>query len=467
MTHLEHFESIAPIQERQRRKQRGYYNQLRTWLRYVIPEGKSVLELGCADGWMLGELKPSNAVGIDFSQRMITLAREKHPNARFILSDIDKPLPSMAQTFDYVFALDLVGYLQDIQAAMEHVAKLFHPETRLIITKTNPFWGPFFRVASWLGLAQARRYSNWITRKQCEDLLTLAGFEIVQRGKFCLLPFNIPILGTIVNRYLARLPIIRRACLVETLICRLRPTPAPTAPSLSVIIPARNEKGNMLPALQRMPRFEGALEVIFVEGHSKDGTWEEIQRVAAMDWPFTVKTFQQTGKGKNDAVRLGFDKASNDILMILDADLTVMPEELPRFYQILADRRAEYVHGTRLVYPMENQAMRPLNWLGNKFFSAVLSYLVGQPLSDTLCGTKCMYKKSYERLVAGRTYFGDFDPFGDFDLIFGASKLSLKISEIPVHYKNRTYGSTQINRFRDGWILIKMCVFAARKMLFL
>ena len=270
------------------------------------------------------------------------------------------------------------------------------------------------------------------------------------------------------NRILAHLPLIKRLTLVETYVCRRVAGPIESHPSVSVIIPARNEKGNVLPALQRMPRFPGPLEVIFIEGHSKDGTWEEIQRaMSSQAWPFEVRAFRQTGKGKGDAVRVGFGEAKNDLLMILDADLTVIPEELPRFYHILVDRRAEYVHGTRLVYPMENEAMRPLNWLGNKFFSWTFSALLGQEMSDTLCGTKCLWRKTYQKIAEGRTYFGDFDPFGDYDLIFGVAKLSQKIAEIPVHYKSRAYGETQIRRFRDGLLLLRMCWFAARKMYFL
>jgi len=429
-THLEHFEELAPRFDFQRRKQRYYYSLLTKWLRYVVPEGRRVLELGCADGEQLMSLKPSSAMGIDFSPAFLRCAKERYPEGQWLLSNLTQELPPIANTFDYVIGMDILGYLQDIQGAMENVARLCGPDTRVVLTKINPFWGPVFRFASKLGLSEPRRYSNWLTQMQCMQILNLAGFEIISSGTFCLLPIYIPIVSTICNRVLAHLPFIRRLALVEFFICRKRSVPVDTHSSVSVIIPARNEKGNILPALQRMPRFSGPLEVIFVEGHSSDGTWEEIQRaMSSQAWPFEIRAYRQTGKGKGDAVRLGFSEAKNDLLMILDADLTVMPEERPRFYRILADRRAEYVQGTRLVYPMENEAMRPLNWLANKFFSWTFSALLRQDMSDTLCGTKCLRRKSYLELAEGRSYFGDFDPFGDYDLIFGASKLSLKIAE--------------------------------------
>ena len=467
--HLEHFEDIAQTYDRQRKKQSYYYAYIQRWLSYIVPAGKSIIELGSAGGEQVMSLKPEHAVGIDFSPRMLKMAQDRHPQGRWILHDLTTPLPPIASNFDYVIATDLLGYLQDIQGTMEQVAdKLCQPETRVVLTKTNPFWGPIFRLASVFGLAQPRRYSNWLTRQQTEMVLGLAGLEVVQKGKFMLCPIGIPGIAFVFNRILSHLPGINRLAMVEYFICRKAPpVKYAEAPSVSVIIPARNEKGNVRAALQRMPRFPGKLEVIFVEGHSKDETWNEIQQVLKETWPFEVRAFQQTGKGKGDAVRVGFAQAKNDILMILDADLTVMPEELPRFYHLLANRRGEYVQGTRLIYPMEQEAMRPLNWIGNKTFAAIFSLLLGQTMSDSLCGTKCMWRKDYERLAAGRVFFGDFDPFGDFDLIFGSAKLGLKIQEVPVHYKSRVYGETQINRFRDGMLLFRMCWFAAKKMFFL
>jgi glycosyltransferase involved in cell wall biosynthesis len=175
---------------------------------------------------------------------------------------------------------------------------------------------------------------------------------------------------------------------------------------------------------------------------------------------------KQTGKGKGNAVREAFDVASCDILMILDADLTTPPEDMPKFYDALRNNKGEFINGCRLVYPMEKEAMRFLNFLANKFFGWFFSYLLGQRMKDTLCGTKVLFKNDYERIIANRSYFGDFDPFGDFDLLFGAAKLNLKIAEVIVHYRDREYGSTQISRFSHGWLLIKMSLFAARKIKF-
>jgi glycosyltransferase involved in cell wall biosynthesis len=180
-------------------------------------------------------------------------------------------------------------------------------------------------------------------------------------------------------------------------------------------------------------------------------------------WPITL-LHQGDGIGKGDAVRKGFAAATGDVLMILDADLTVPPEDLPKFFEALTSGKGEFINGTRLVYPMERQAMRTLNHLGNKFFSLAFTWLLEQRFRDTLCGTKVLFRRDYERIAANRHYFGDFDPFGDFDLIFGASRLNLRIVEVPVRYRERTYGVTNISRFRHGWLLLRMCLVAFRKL---
>ena len=230
--------------------------------------------------------------------------------------------------------------------------------------------------------------------------------------------------------------------------------------SATIVIPARNERGNIEAAVKRIPPFADDIEIIFVEGHSTDGTWDEIERVAAAYSHYDIKTMRQSGIGKADAVFAGLDSARGDVLMILDADLTVPPEQLPKFWEAIRSGKGEFVNGSRLVYPMEDQAMRFLNLVANKAFSIIFTWLLSQRLTDTLCGTKVLRRAEYQRLKAGRSYFGDFDPFGDFDFIFGASKLGLKIVEVPIRYASRTYGETQISRFRHGLMLLRMVLFA-------
>jgi len=237
-------------------------------------------------------------------------------------------------------------------------------------------------------------------------------------------------------------------------------------PTVSVVVAARNEEGHIDELMARIPEMGRGTEIVFVEGNSTDDTWGAIELAIAGHPQRNCKLLKQPGKGKGDAVRTGFDAATGDILMILDADITVPPEDLPRFYEVLASGRGEFANGVRLVYPMQDDAMRFANIIGNKFFSWAFSWLLGQPIRDTLCGTKVLWAKDYRRLSENRAYFGDFDPFGDFDLLFGAAKLNLKIMEVPIRYRARRYGETNIQRWRHGLLLLRMVLFAARRIKF-
>jgi glycosyltransferase involved in cell wall biosynthesis len=287
----------------------------------------------------------------------------------------------------------------------------------------------------------------------------MADFEPIKAEKRLLAPWRVFGLGRLLNRFVAPLPLIGNLCLRHYTVCR-SVRHLGSVKSATVVIPARNEKGNIAAAIDRIPRFTDDLEIIFIEGHSQDGTWEEIQRVIAANPQYDIKAMRQAGKGKADAVFTAFDAARGDALIILDADLTMPPEQLPKFWAALRSGRGEFINGSRLVYSMEDQAMRFLNLIANKLFSFLFTWLLSQRFTDTLCGTKALRRSDYIRLKAARAYFGDFDPFGDFDLIFGASKLSLKVTEIPIRYASRTYGETQISRFRHGFMLARMVVFA-------
>ncbi|HEY5996885.1 MAG TPA: bifunctional class I SAM-dependent methyltransferase/glycosyltransferase family 2 protein [Candidatus Deferrimicrobiaceae bacterium] len=451
---------------RWKRKNRYYYESLERIVGFHVPAGASVLEIGCGPGDLLNALAPSRGVGIDISPAFVARAKAKFPHLDFIAGDAES-LP-VDETFDYVVLSDLIGYLDDVQRAFDELRRVCHPRTRVIVTYFNYLWHPVLKLGEKAGLKRPQSEQNWLALEDLTNLLSLAGFQTIRQGYKLLLPIRIPLLSSFCNRVLANLPLFRKLSLVEVVVARPAPVPVPEESlSVSVVIPARNERGNVGNAILRTPLMGRHTEFVFVEGNSSDGTAAEIERVIAARPDRDIKlVLQGDGRGKGDAVRKGFAAATGDVLMILDADLTVPPEELPKFFRALASGRGEFINGSRLVYAMEKQAMRFLNTLGNKFFSLAFTFLLGQRFKDTLCGTKVLYRRDYERIAAGRIYFGDFDPFGDFDLIFGAAKLDLKIVEVPIRYKDRTYGSTQISRFRHGWLLLRMVLFALRRIKF-
>lgn len=433
------------------------------YLQFLVRPGLHILDLGCGNGDLLASLKPSTGVGVDFSPTAIDHARARHPDLQFLLGDVEAldRIPALAgRTFDIILLSDTIGVLEDIQLSFTRLHALCGPDTRVIVSYYSQLWRPVIRLAEWLGAKMPTPMQNWLSSGDIGRILALADFEEIKREWRQILPKRLLGLGPALNRFLGTLPIIRKLSVRYYLVLRSLRVICPSQPSVSIVIPCRNERGNIDAAVRRIPQMAPDQEIIFVEGHSNDGTLGEIHGVIDSNPHLDIKVLVQDGIGKGDAVRKGFEAAKWDILLILDADLTVPPEDIPKFYNALANGKAEFVSGSRLVYPLEKQAMQFLNMVANRLFAIIFTYLLNQWVSDTLCGTKALRRRHYRELTAGRRYFGDFDPFGDFDLMFGASKLNLKLVEIPIRYQARQYGETQISRFRHGWLLLRMVVFA-------
>ena len=460
-TRQSHWDSIAHKRDNWRGLGKWYHRRLIEIYQYLVSPNQRVLEIGCGMGSLLAHLKPSRGVGVDFSSEMIARAKQRHPELEYHQMDAHD-LSSLEGEFDVIIFSDTVNDLWDVQRALEQVKRLCTPRTRLILNFYKHFWQLPLTTAQNLNLAAPMLHQNWLTREDVNNMLHLAGFESIRSTQEILWPLP---LGGFANRYLVKLWPFNNFALSNFVIARPSPQPKNTA-SVSVVIAARNEAGNIKSIFERVPKMGSGTEIIFVEGHSRDNTYETIADEIPLH-PLTPSLlFRQPGIGKADAIRLGFEKSTGDILMILDADLTVPPEDLPRFYDAIVSGKGEFVNGVRLIYPMEKEAMRTLNFIGNKFFSMAFSWMLGQPIKDTLCGTKVMWREDYKEIAANRSYFGDFDPFGDFDLIFGAAKLNRKIVDLPIRYRERTYGTTNISRWRHGLLLFRMVAFAARRIKF-
>lgn len=440
----------------------GYRTLLAHYYGLMIQRDSSVLEIGCGSGELLKRIPAHRKVGIDLSEKQIQAAREQCPEAEFYVQAaeaIDLP-----ERFDFIIISDTLNFAADVQTVLERLHSVSHPRTRLIINYPSALWRPVFAFARVLGIKRSDPPSNWLATSDLMGLMDLTDWDPLVVQPRILSPVRAYGIGSAVNRWLA--PLFSWFCVAVFCVARPRRKIETGPLTVSVVIPARNEAGNIEAAVKRTPDFGSGTELIFVEGHSTDNTWDEIERVARANPQRKIKTLRQPGRGKGDAVRAGFAVAEGDLFMILDADLTVPPEELPKFYHAIVSGRAEFANGSRLVYPMEKAAMRFLNMCANKAFGILFSWILGQPLKDTLCGTKVLRRADYERIAANRTYFGDFDPFGDFDLLFGAARMNLKIVDVPIRYRDRTYGSTNIHRWKHGWLLLRMVLFAARKLKF-
>ena len=461
-----HFDDLASKRNSWINKNKYFYKQNEKYFKFLIGKNKRVLELGCGTGRLLNSLDPSFGVGVDLSKKTVEIAKKDFPHLEFLQGDLEDInfISTLEGPFDYIILSDTLGYLDDCQDAFLNLHSLCKSNTRIIVSYHSWFWEPLLKLGEKLSFKMPSMDMNWLSTEDAMGFLHLADFEPVKCDWLQLVPFNLFGLGFLINKIIGTLPLIRRMCLQNYIIARPTKDIKLKNPSATVLIPCRNEKGNIENAITRLPQFCPDIEIIYVEGGSEDGTLEEIHRVIKNYPDKDIKVLIQSGKGKGDAVRKGFENANGEILMILDADLTVPPEDLTKFYHAIASGKGEYINGTRMIYPMHGQAMRFLNYWANRAFSVIFSWLLNQRLTDTLCGTKVISRSNYINIVNNRDYFGDFDPFGDFDLIFGASKLNLKIVEVPIRYDERKYGETQISRFSHGWLLLKMVLFAYKKL---
>jgi SAM-dependent methyltransferase len=461
----EHFLNLIRRSPRFDGPRRYLQKDLATALGQLIHHDASVLEAGVGAGKLLGALPNEERWGVDILQEAVHTARELDPTMHLEVQDATSM--QLGRQFDAIICDRLCHSVPDIQQLLENLGSHLAPNGRLFLVTFNFLWAVPLSIGEKVGFNEPSPPQNWLSASDLDNLFALTGLESIRFDDRLLVPMEVPFVTRILNRYAARLPPTQLFSVYRIYTLRKRQERRAT-PKVSVVIPARNEAGNIDAAIRRTPMMGTGTEIIFVEGGSSDGTREKItQSIESYKGPLELKFYAQTGKGKGDAVRTGFAHASGDLLMILDADLTVVPEDLPKFYECMVSGVTDYVHGTRLVYPMEDKAMRFLNKLGNAFFAKTFSFLLDQPIKDTLCGTKVLWNEDYKRIVRNRSYFGDFDPFGDFDLIFGARKINLKITEIPIRYRNRTYGETNISRFRHGLLLLRMCAFASRKLKFI
>ena len=440
-----------------------YYKQLIKSLQFIIEEGSKVLHIRCSTGYLLNELKPKLGIGIDDSLLQIEEASKSYPHLKFINQDTEDL--HISEKFDYILITSIEDIV-DIKALLDKLSQCCHSHTRIIIVNYNYLWNPLVKLAEYFKLKIPQKMHNWVSVKDISNILTLSNYEAIIKRKIILYPFYIPVISHLLNKFIARLPFFKDFTLLRITIARSIIYNNNDS-SVSVIIPCKNEAGNVEDAVKRIPAMGSHTEIIFCDDKSTDGTADKIKELIALYPQKDIKLIYGPGICKSENVWTGFDVAKGDILMILDADLTVLPEELPYFYEAINKRYGEFINGSRLVYPMHDEAMRFFNVFGNKFFSLFFSYILDTNIKDTLCGTKVLWKRDYERLKKVRGSWGIKDRWGDYELIFGAAKINLKIIDLPVHYYERIYGETKMtNRLKNGWIMLKMSWAALQKIKF-
>jgi SAM-dependent methyltransferase len=462
------YNKIAKNRKKYYYRNRFYHRSILKYFSMCIPKGSTVLELGCGTGDLIGQLHPSTGVGVDISDSMISIGQQKYPSIQFVCENAEAFETDMV--FDYIIFSGIVGSVDNIQILLEKAMKWSSTDTRIFIDFYNPLWHPIIKLGEKIGLKMPELTKNWLSVDDLENFLYISGYQVIKRKYLMVFPKYIPVITYILNKIIGNLPIIRRLSLNNIVIARpANPLPEPETKKCSVVITCRDEEGNIEGLVTRMPRMGLNTEIIFVEGHSRDNTVAVIEEMIRKYPEKDIKMLKQKGIGQGDAFRYGFDEANGDFVIWLEADLTTPPEEAIHFWNAYINNQGEYVNGSRFIYKMERSAMPLFNFLGNRFFGILFTTLLKQRFTDTLCGFKAISKKNYIKIRKQIDFFGDFDPFGDFELIFGAIKNNLKVAEIPVHYHPRQYGESKaygqsfFSFMKHAWLLIRMSYIAFKK----
>jgi len=449
-------ESIAADRDKYIQSNRYFYDHLKRLLQFIVEPGKRVLDIRCETGHLLDSVRPAVGVGVEISDAMVDCARQQHPDLHFVQSDPEDL--DLNETFDYILFNHIFDTV-DILRTLERIKRHCTSDTRIVVINYSHLWSPILEFASKLGLRSQFVEPNWVSENDLRGFLKLAGFRPVRRHRLMVFPKWIPGLSRLLNGFVGRLPGLRALCMMQIMVARLVTEPkSEQRVSVSVIVPCRNEVGNVQQAVERIPEMGRHTEILFCDDKSTDGTADEVRRLSALYPGKDIRLIEGPGICKADNVWAGFRAATGDILMILDADLTVMPEELPMFVAALLGSRGEFVNGSRLIYPVPLLAMKTANTIGNKVFAQVFSFLLDQRIKDTLCGTKVLWRKDWQRLEENLGNWGIKDLWGDYELLFGASKLHLEIVEVPVHYQERVHGVTKMtNVFSNGLRMLGIC----------
>lgn len=454
-----HQREIAPDRVNWIERNSFFYTWLKDTMRFIVEPNKRVLSVRCQTGFLLDAVRPLLGVGVEVSEHMLEVAKRKYPRHTFHQSDPEKL--DLGETFDYIL-FDQISDTVDVQLALEAISRHCEPRTRLVLYSYNPLWRPFISLAEWLNIKVPSLNENWLSEYDLKNLLMLTGFQHLHTYHAILTPVPIALIGDILNRVAPAIPVMNRLCLVRIMVARIEPEPRlPEDVSVSVIVPCKNEVDNIELAVQRIPDMGNHTEIIFCDDKSTDGTADEVVRMQQLYPDRDIKLEHGPGISKSYNVWTGFEAAKGDILMILDADLAVMPEELPMFFTVIVSGKAELANGTRLIYPMPRASMKFFNMIGNAVFATLFSYLLNQPISDTLCGTKVIWREDWERMKQYLHTWGVEDRWGDYEILFGGARLHLKIVDVPVHYQERIYGASKMVKVvRNGLIMLRMCLAA-------
>lgn len=359
------------------------------------------------------------------------------------------------ETYDYIIFYESLNYEGDLYSIFRKLKKIIHRDSKVFVIEINPFILFLLKILSRVGLLVPDFKRNMLHLSDLENLVNIFGFDIVDKGYRFAVPFKIFGLGDVINSILPRVSLLRNFCFGQYIVFRLHPLEAGKQNlSCSVVVPCHNEEGNIADCIARIPNFGAWREIIVVDDGSTDRTKDMVKKIMRGRSDIRLISYEKNC-GKGYAVNIGWQEAKGDVFMMLDCDSTTPPEELALFHEAM-EYGAEFVNGTRVIYPREKNSIPFFNRLGVTFFAHLISWITQKRISDTFCGTKVFLKKYWNCFQIKEFLWGDWD------LFFTAARYRMKMLELPVHYKTRKHGVTKMRPVKHGIILLLKSVEGLR-----
>ncbi len=412
------------------------FKEISTFLNNCLDHTKNIF-IFCAGNSILGQNIDSNKI---FIKEIDEQYQIKHKdNIHYVNENIENILSDC----DTVVISDIEHQLNPAKNLL-NLSRIVGDNTKIILLSKNMVWMILIKILK-LFFSFSPKKNNFLPSSYLDNLYSSCNLELIRQEKIIALPINIPFLTKIINR-IFRLPLLNFFCMSNIAILKKKIKNSSNHKDLKIsfIIPCKNEQDNIKVFEQKINENTEPDEYLFGDDNSSDKTSDEIDKLIEKLSDKKIIKYNGPGICKSENVYKGIDLSSGDIIVIYDADHTVSFEDIKFSVSIMKKTNVDFINCTRMIYPQKDGAMKFANFIGNTIFASLFSLLFKKKITDTLCGTKIFYKKDWEKIKENTSQWGMKDLWGDFDLLIGAYKNNLKITEVPVTYYERRENETKM-----------------------
>ena len=438
-------------------KKNFLFNEISNFINNCIDNSKNIF-IFCAGNSVLGK-------NIDSKKIFIKEIDEKYEiKYKTNIHYINENTKDVISECDTILISD-IEHQSNPTSSLLSLSKIIRDDTKIIIISRNLVWMIFIKLLKSL-FSFSPKKNNFLPYSYLDNLFSICNLEVIRNEKIITLPIYIPFFTNLINR-IFRLPLLNIFCLSNITILKKKDQNFSNNKDLRVsfIIPCKNEENNIKTFENEIKNSNQSNEYLFGDDNSMDKTIDEIDKLSKKLNNNKILKYNGPGVCKSENVYKGIELSSGDIIVVYDADLTVDFKDVEFSIDILKNTNADFINCTRMIYPQKDGAMKFSNFIGNSIFANLFSLLFRKKITDTLCGTKIFFKKDWVKIKKNITGLGVKDLWGDFDLLIGAYKNNLKITEVPVTYHERKEDNTKMTSvFLNGIRMLSIVLVAFYKL---